>query len=299
MKLVLLGASGQLGWELRRALAPLGHLLALDRSMEGGDLCRPEEVSRTVREFRPDVIVNAAAYTAVDQAESEPEVVRRINARAPGELAKLACEVGAWLVHYSTDYVFDGSGRTPWRETDATGPLNVYGGTKQEGEEAVRDSNCRYLILRTSWVFGRRGNNFLKTILRLARDKDMIRVVSDQFGAPTSTELLADASAHAIRTAMSRPGVAGLYHLTASGETSWYEYAQFVLDLAHKQENGIKLRSRALIPVATANYSSVATRPLNSRLDTHRFTETFDLRLPPWEAGVTRVVTELLEDPLC
>lgn len=295
VKLVLLGATGQLGWELSRALAPLGQLLALSRTMEGGDLCRMDEVALTIRRFRPDFIVNAAAYTAVDRAELEPETARILNAQAPARLASLACEIGAWLVHYSSDYVFDGSGRTPWRETDATGPLNLYGTVKLEGEEAIRESNCKYLILRTSWVFSRRGNNFTKTILRLAQQKDLIQIVNDQFGAPTGAELLADATAHAIRTAQERPGVAGLYHLTAGGETCWYEYAQLILEVARKQGVKLRLTPRAVIPVATEDYPSAVERPLNSRLDTHRFTETFDLRLPPWESGVTRTITELLE----
>lgn len=295
MKIVLFGASGQLGWELSRALAPLGQLLALSRNMEGGNLCHLDEVALTVYQFRPDVIVNAAAYTAVDRAESEPEVARMLNARAPARLASLACEIGAWLIHYSSDYVFDGSGRTPWRETDATGPLNVYGTVKLEGEDAIKESNCKYLILRTSWVFGTWGANFAKTILRLAKDKDVIQVVNDQFGAPTGAELLADATAHAIRIAMNRPGVAGLYHLTAGGEASWYDYANLILDVAEKQGVQLRLKARALIPVATADYPAAAQRPLNSRLDTHRFTETFELRLPPWEAGVTRMLTELMD----
>lgn len=294
MKLVLLGAVGQLGWELNRALAPLGQLLALSRTMEGGDLCRMLDVTQTIKQFRPDVIVNAAAYTAVDRAESEPEMARLINAQAPATLAALACEIGAWLVHYSTDYVFDGSGRTPWRETDITGPLNLYGTVKLEGEEAVQESSCKYLILRTSWVYGRWGGNFPKTMLRLAQEKNVIQVVNDQFGAPTGTELLADATAHAIRIAMHRPGVAGLYHLTAGGETSWYDFAQLILDVAQKQGAKLRLKPRGLSPVATKDYLTAAPRPLNSRLDTHRFTETFDLRLPPWESGVTRVITELL-----
>lgn len=295
MKIVLLGVTGQLGSELNRALAPLGQLLVLSRTMEGGDLCRMDAMVSTIEWFRPDVIVNAAAYTAVDRAESEPEMARLINALAPAKLAALACELGAWLVHYSTDYVFDGSGRTPWRESDATGPLNLYGRVKLEGEEAIRESNCKYLILRTSWVFGRRGTNFPKTILRLAQQKDMIQVVNDQFGAPTSAELLADATAHAIRTAAYRPGVAGLYHLTSSGETCWYDCAQLILDVAQKQGARLRLKPRALIPVTTEDYATAAQRPLNSRLDTQRFTETFDLRLPPWEVGVTRMITELLD----
>lgn len=299
MKLLLFGADGQLGWELRRALAPLGQLVALTRSMEGGDLTRTSEVAETIRRFRPDVIVNAAAYTAVDLAESEPEIARLVNGRAPGKLAELACEIGAWLVHYSTDYVFDGSGRSPWREMDITGPLNAYGIGKLEGEEAIRESGCRYLILRTSWVFSNRGKNFPRTLLRLAAERDFMQVVSDQIGAPTGAALLADASAHAIRAAMVRPGVAGIYHLAASGETSWYDYARFILEIVQKQGGKVRLRSTAISPILTANYSTPAPRPLNSRLDTHRFTETFDLRLPPWESGVASVLTEIMDTYSC
>ncbi|WP_166260744.1 dTDP-4-dehydrorhamnose reductase [Marinobacter salicampi] len=299
MKLVLLGADGQLGWDLRRALAPLGQLLALSRTMEGGDLSCMTDMARTIRQFYPDVIVNAAAYTAVDLAESQPEVAHAINGRAPGELAEIACGLGAWLVHYSTDYVFDGSGNTPWRETDAPRPLNVYGESKLEGEQAIRESGCRHLIFRTSWVFGRRGNNFIRTILRLADERDFMRIVDDQIGAPTGAALLADASAHAIRTAAHRPGVNGLYNLAASGETSWYDYARFIIDIAEKQGIRLKLSARGISPVTTAEYPTPAIRPLNSRLDTHRFTETFDLRLPPWESGVASTVTELLDGRSC
>lgn len=299
MKLVLLGAEGQVGWELRRALAPLGQLLALSRGMEGGDLSRMIDMARTIRQFHPDVIVNAAAYTAVDLAESQSKIAHAVNGRAPGELAEIASELGAWLVHYSTDYVFDGSGRTPWRETDATRALNVYGASKLEGEEAIRESGCRNLIFRTSWVFSRRGNNFVRTILRLAAERDFLCIVDDQIGAPTGAALLADASAHAIRTAASRPSVAGLYNLAASGETSWFDYARFVVAIAEKQSAQFKLRSRAISPVATAEYPSPAQRPLNSRLDTHRFTETFDLCLPPWESGVVNTLNEILDARSC
>ncbi len=299
MKLILLGADGQLGWELRRSLAPLGQLLALSRGMVGGDLSRMADMNRTIRQFRPDVIVNAAAYTAVDLAESQSEIAHAINGRAPGELAEIASEVGAWLVHYSTDYVFDGSGRTPWRETDATRPLNVYGASKLEGEKAILEIGCRKLIFRTSWIFSRRGNNFIKTVLRLAAERDFLCIVNDQIGAPTGAALLADASAHAIRTAASRPSVAGIYNLAASGETSWYDYARFVVDIAEKKNAQLRLRSRGISPVATLEYPSPAQRPLNSRLDTHRFAETFDLCLPPWESGVVSTLNEILGAGSC
>ncbi|MBS3803293.1 MAG: dTDP-4-dehydrorhamnose reductase [Oleiphilaceae bacterium] len=295
MKLLLFGANGQIGWELRRALAPVGELLALTRNMEGGDLGCISEVARVLRQFRPNVIVNAAAYTNVDSAESESEVAHQINARAPAALAKLACETGAWLVHYSTDYVFDGTGRTPWREGDATAAINVYGASKFEGEEAIKASGCLYLIFRTSWVFGIRGRNFPKTILRLAAEREIIQIVNDQFGSPTGAELIADATAHAIREAIQRPGVSGLYHLTASGETSWYDYAYFILEMARRRGAGDSLTPLAILPVPTADYPTPATRPLNSRLDTHRFTQTFNLRLPPWETGVANFLTEILD----
>ena len=242
MKILLLGKNGQVGWELQRSLAPLGELIALDRHSADlcGDLGNLAGLAATVQRVRPDVIVNAAAHTAVDKAESEPELARTLNALAPGVLAREAASLGALLVHYSTDYVFDGSGQRPWAESDAPAPLNVYGQTKLEGEQLIQAAGPRHLILRTSWVYAARGGNFAKTMLRLARERDSLNVIDDQWGAPTGAELIADASAHAIRQVLQRPADAGLYHLTASGETSWCGYANTVLAIAESARAAIK-----------------------------------------------------------
>src|SRR4030067_587270 len=233
MKILLFGKNGQVGWELQRSLESQGELVALDA--HGRELCGGlpdlDGIARTVRSVAPDVIVNAAAYTAVDKAESEPERARTINALAPGVLAQEAMRGNAWLIHYSTDYVFDGSGEQPWLETDATGPLNVYGATKLEGEQLIQQSGCKHLIFRTSWVYGARGSNFAMTMLRLARERDSLSVINDQFGAPTGADLLADITAHAIRTARQRAELSGLYHLVAEGVTSWHGSGGFVIDL--------------------------------------------------------------------
>jgi dTDP-4-dehydrorhamnose reductase len=298
MKILLFGKSGQLGWELQRSLLPLGELVALDAGSRElcGDFTRLNDVEETVRAVAPDVIVNAAAYTAVDKAESEPERVRAINALAPGALASEAAKLGAWLVHYSTDYVFDGSGDKPWDETDSVGPLNVYGKTKLEGEAAIIRSGCSYLIFRTSWVFAARGENFAKKILRLAQERDRLTIVDDQVGAPTGAELLADVTAHSIRVALQHPELAGLYHLVATGETSWHGYARFVLNFA--RQAGIRLQTgpEDLVPVSSNAFSSPALRPKNSRLNTIKLGSAFGLKLPPWETGVARMLTEILEN---
>lgn len=295
MKILLLGKGGQVGWELQRSLAPLGELVALefDSTDYCGDFTNLNGLAETVRQVKPDVIVNAAAHTAVDKAESEPELVRTINAIAPGVLADEAEKLGAWLIHYSTDYVFDGSGTTPWKENDATGPLGVYGQTKLEGEQAV--ARCtRHLIFRTSWVYAARGANFAKTMLRLAKERDELKVIADQFGAPTGAELLADVTAHAIRTTQDKPELAGLYHLVAGGETSWYDYAQFVIAFAKQSGETIRVTPDAIKPIPTTDYPTPAKRPLNSRLDTTKLKTTFDLQLPDWRDGVRRVLTEIL-----
>ena len=295
MKILLLGKGGQVGWELQRSLAPLGELIALefDSTDHCGDFTNLAGLVETVRKVAPDVIVNAAAHTAVDKAESEPELVRTINAIAPGVLADEAEKLGAWLIHYSTDYVFDGSGTTPWKETDATGPLGVYGRTKLEGEQAV-DRCTRHLIFRTSWVYAARGANFAKTMLRLAKERDELKVIADQFGAPTGAELLADVTAQAIRTTQDKPELAGLYHLVAGGETSWYDYAQFVIAFAKQSGETIRVTPDAIKPIPTTDYPTPAKRPLNSRLDTTKLKTTFDLQLPDWRDGVRRVLTEIL-----
>ena len=297
MKILLLGKGGQVGWELQRSLAPLGELIALefDSTDYCGDFTNLPGLAETVRKVRPDVIVNAAAHTAVDRAESEPELVRTINAIAPGILADEAERLGAWLIHYSTDYVFDGSGTTPWKETDTTGPLGVYGQTKLEGEQAV--ARCsRHLIFRTSWVFAARGANFAKTMLRLAKERDQLKVIADQIGAPTGAELLADVTAHAIRTVKTMPDgqkFAGLYHLVASGQTSWHGYAQFVIEYARQTGELVRVQPEAIEAIATSAYPTPAKRPLNSRLDTTKLQTTFGLHLPDWKDGVQRMLTEI------
>lgn len=296
MKILLFGKGGQLGWELQRALAPLGEVVAL--GTDSPDLCgnftNLDGIANTVRAVAPDVIVNAAAYTAVDKAESEPELAHIINALAPGVLAAEAHRRGAWLLHYSTDYVFDGSGHAPWRETDSTGPLGVYGTSKLEGEQAIVASGCQHLIFRTSWVYGARGNNFAKTMLRLAKERDRLTVIDDQTGAPTGADILADVSAHALRSALQRPDVSGLYHLVAGGETTWHAYASFVLDFARRAGIELKAAPEAVVPIPTSAFPTPAKRPHNSRLDTQKLQNTFALQLPHWQAGVARMLEEVL-----
>lgn len=297
MKILLFGKNGQVGWELQRSLAPLGDLIALDFDSQElcGDFMRLDGIADSVRAIAPDVIVNAAAHTAVDKAESESDRVRTINALAPATLAREARNLGAWLVHYSTDYVFDGSGNKPWVETDTAAPLSVYGSTKLEGEEAILASGCDHLIFRTSWVFAARGGNFAKTMLRLAQERDRLTVIDDQVGAPTGADLVADITAHAIRTALQRQGMSGLYHLVASGETSWHGYARFVLNLARQAGVSLKVTSESILPVSTSAFPLPAQRPKNSRLDTRKLRTTFGLYLPSWQAGVERMLTETLE----
>jgi dTDP-4-dehydrorhamnose reductase len=297
MKILLFGKSGQVGWELQRSLAPLGELVALDHDSKDfcGDFTKLEGLAKTVRDIKPDVIVNAAAHTAVDKAESEPELVRILNALAPGVLAQEAKRANAWLIHYSTDYVFDGSGKKPWLETDAPAPLSVYGATKLEGEQLIQQSGCQHLIFRTCWVYGARGGNFAKTMLRLARERDSLSVINDQIGAPTGADLLADITAHAIRTAQQRPEVSGLYHLVAGGETSWYSYASFVIDFARRAGVALKVAPDAIKPVPTSAFPTPAKRPHNSRMDTTKLQRTFGLKMPSWEIGVERMLSEVLE----
>ncbi len=297
MKILLLGKNGQLGWELQRSLAPLGELVALDRQGASGlcgDLGEPDGLAATVRALRPDVIVNAAAYTAVDRAESEPDLARRINAHAPAVLAREAAARGALLLHYSTDYVFHGHGQRPWAEDDPTGPLNVYGQTKLEGEQAIVQAGCRHLILRTSWVYAARGGNFARTMLRLARQQPRLTVIDDQWGAPTGAELIADVSAHAIVQLRARPDKAGIYHLAAAGETNWFSYAKHVIAQAQSAQAAIEYAVKDILPIPSSAYPVAATRPHNSRLDTRKLRTAFDLHLPPWQAGVDRMLAEIL-----
>lgn len=297
MKLLLLGKNGQVGWELQRALAPLGELVACDFDSPGelrADFAQPESLAALVQRVRPDVIVNAAAHTAVDKAESEPALAQALNATAPAVLAREAAALGAWLLHYSTDYVFDGSGDQPRDEDDAPGPLSVYGRTKWEGEAAIRASGCRHLILRTSWVYAARGGNFARTMLRLAAERDELKVIDDQIGAPTGADLLADVSAHALRTLQQRPELAGTYHCVAAGHTSWHGYARFVIEWARAHGHPVKVAPEAIHPTPTRSYPTPAQRPLNSRLGTARLQAAFGLRLPPWQAGVERMLREVL-----
>ncbi|HEX7892053.1 MAG TPA: dTDP-4-dehydrorhamnose reductase [Ramlibacter sp.] len=297
MKILLFGCTGQVGWELQRSLAPLGDVVALGTSGQGalcGDFLDAEGVARTVRELRPQAVVNAAAYTAVDKAESEPDRAQRINALTPGAAAAAAAELGAWFVHYSTDYVFDGSGTRPWKEDDAPDPLNVYGRTKLAGERQVAAANPRHLVLRTSWVYAARGANFAKTMLRLAREREQLKVVDDQFGAPTGADLLADVTAHALRSALAGRGQAGTYHVAAAGETNWHGYARFVLQAAQRHGDILKAGPEQVLPVPSSAYPTPARRPHNSRLDTSRLRDAFGLALPPWEQGVARMIQEIL-----
>lgn len=293
MNILLFGKTGQVGWELQRALAPLGNLIALDIHSKDycGDFSNPEGIAQTIRAIKPDVIVNAAAHTAVDRAESEPEFAQLLNATSVEVLAKEAAAIGAWIVHYSTDYVFPGNGETPWQETDETGPLNVYGRTKLDGEIALQKYCAKHLIFRTSWVYAGKGNNFAKTMLRLAKERSELSVISDQFGAPTGAELLADCTAHAIRTALVNPEVAGLYHLVASNTTTWHDFAALVFEEARVA--GIELIIEKLHAVPTSAYVTPAQRPLNSRLNTGKFQRNFGLVLPSWEVGVKRMLAEL------
>jgi dTDP-4-dehydrorhamnose reductase len=296
MKILLLGKNGQVGWELQRSLAPLGKVLALDRHSAPwcGDLSQPERLAQTVRDYRPDVIVNAAAHTAVDKAESEPELARCLNATAPEALAKAAAEVGAWLVHYSTDYVFNGQGDQPWQEGATTAPLSVYGQTKLEGEQAIATACSKHLIFRTSWVYAARGGNFAKTMLRLAGDRERLTVIDDQHGAPTGADLIADVTAHAIRRVWQQEDLAGVYHLVAAGETTWYGYASHVIAKARLINPDLVLKVNEIAPVSTASFPTPAQRPLNSRLSTHKLQQAFGVVLPPWQQGVDRMLAEIL-----
>lgn len=298
MKIILLGPDGQVGWELRRALAPLGELIALSRGDGGtgpcGDLARPDALAATVLALRPDIVVNAGAYTAVDKAEGDADTAHTVNATAPGALARVMAELGGWLLHYSTDYVFDGSGEQPRDEAAATGPLSVYGHTKLAGEELIRASGCKHLILRTSWVHAARGGNFARTMLRLAAERDHLTVIDDQVGAPTGADLLADVAAHALRRAVFDDTLSGTYHAVAAGEVSWCGYARHVLAWAQQRGVALKAGPEAVHATLTCDYPTPATRPLNSRLDTSLLRRRFDLHLPAWQDGVDRMLAEAL-----
>ncbi|MEO7941459.1 MAG: dTDP-4-dehydrorhamnose reductase [Burkholderiaceae bacterium] len=296
MKILLLGCNGQLGWELQRSLGLIGDVVALQRDAtrnpDGlcGDLLDLEGLRTTVQQQAPQVIVNAAGYTAVDTAQSQPDAAHTINARAPALLAEQAQLLGAWLVHYSSDYVFDGSGTAPWRETDTPAPLNVYGQTKLAGEEAMRSACAQHLLLRTSWVYAARGSNFAKTMLRLAGQRASFSVVDDQVGAPTAAEMLADATAHMLRAALAQPALAGTYHCTAAGATSWHAYARFVVAQARAMGWPLLATPDGIAPIPSRDYPTPAPRPLNSRLCCDKLTQAFGLRLPPWQWQVLRML---------
>jgi dTDP-4-dehydrorhamnose reductase len=298
LKILLLGKNGQVGWELQRSLASLGEVLALDRHSIHycGNLAQPEQLVQTVLTYKPDFIVNAAAYTTVDQAESEPDMARCINAYAPAALAKAAALIGAWLVHYSTDYVFDGSGSHARQEGEGTGPVNVYGQTKLDGEKAIVDSGCKCLIFRTSWVYAARGGNFAKTMLRLAQQRDNLTVINDQHGAPTGADLIADVTAHAMRRVLNTQNISfsGVYHLVASGETTWHAYASHVIAQAKVMKPELGWTVADIAPVPTSAFPTPAVRPLNSRLCTAKLQQAFGLVLPPWQHGVDRMLAEIL-----
>jgi dTDP-4-dehydrorhamnose reductase len=279
VRILLTGRNGQVGWELERALAPLGEVVALDRT--GLDLSDPAAIRRVVRDVVPAVVVNAAAYTAVDRAESESALARAINAVAPGVLAEEVRRSGALLVHYSTDYVFDGEKRTPYVEEDPPHPLNVYGTTKLEGERAIEASGCRYLILRTSWVYGPRGHNFLRTVLRLARERNELRMVDDQIGAPTSAAAIARATAEMLR----RGGPEGVFHMTASGEVSWRGFAEAIVARNHLQVR--------VVGIASQDYASAARRPHYSLLDNSKLRSAYGLTPESWEHQLDEVIAQV------
>ncbi|HYE70737.1 MAG TPA: dTDP-4-dehydrorhamnose reductase [Aquabacterium sp.] len=297
MKLLLLGADGQVGWELRRSLALLGEVVAAGRA-DGADLSQPGAVAALAERVAPQVIVNAAAYTAVDRAEQETGLAHAINADAPGALARTAARLDAWLLHYSSDYVFDGSGTTPRAESSATAPLSAYGRSKLAGEEQIRASRCKHLILRTSWVYAARGGNFARTMLRLAGERDELKVVDDQIGAPTGADLLADLATLMLRTVAVKPELAGTYHACAAGETSWCAYARHVIGWARARGLPLRATPESVLPIPSSAYPVPAQRPLNSRLDTTKLRQAFGLMLPQWQQGVERMLAEVLNLPL-
>lgn len=297
MRILLVGKNGQVGWELQRALAPLGELLALGRE-ETGDLATTDRLVARIRELAPQVIVNAAAYTAVDKAETEVEQAQRLNAELPAVLAREAAALDAWLVHYSTDYVFDGSGTQPWTEEAPTGPLSAYGRGKLAGEKAILASGVRALIFRTSWVYASRGHNFVRTVLRLAQERETLDIVADQVGAPTGADLLADVTALALHQVLQADAagaaLSGIYHLVAAGETSWHSIARFVLSEAERAGMQLRVTADKLGAIPSEAYPTPAPRPRNSRLVTSKLEQAFNVRMPPWQSGIQRMLHEIL-----
>ena len=295
MKILLLGKNGQVGWELQRALAPLAEVIALDRSGWGdfsGDMSQPQAIRETILKLKPNVVVNASAYTAVDLAEAESELADLINHQTVKAIADVCHQEQILFVHYSTDYVFSGLGTQPFTETDVVAPLNVYGKTKALGEQAIIDSGCAHLIFRTSWVYATKGKNFLKTMLNLAQQREELSIIDDQIGAPTSAELIADITVHAIPQVLANQQKAGIYHLVASGETTWFDYANFIFKQARIL--GQTLQVAKVNPIATSAYPTPAVRPHNSRLHNAKLQNTFELILPQWQKGVERTLAELI-----
>lgn len=292
MRILLLGKNGQVGWELQRALAPLGEVRTLDRK-NGGDLTDLIELEQQIQAFHPDVVVNAAAYTAVDKAESEHNLADLVNHKAVEVMAGACKALDALLVHYSTDYVFSGEGVQPWSETDNVQPVNEYGLSKLKGEQVIVKSGCRHLIFRTSWVYAAKGGNFAKTMLKLAQSRTELNVINDQFGAPTGAELIADVTAHTISGTLSNPEKSGLYHLAASGETTWCDYAHHIFEMAKQQ--GFELQVETVNGIPTTAYPTPAKRPLNSRLNCSKLENNFGLSMPNWKLGVDRMLIEVLE----
>jgi len=294
MRIFLTGKNGQVGFELQRALAPLGEITAAGQ--DECDLADPEAIRRLIRKIQPDIIVNPAAYTAVDKAEAEAELALAVNGTAPQVLGEEAARIGALVVHYCTDYVFDGGKRGFYAEEDPPNPQNVYGRTKLAGTEAIRQSTRRHLVFRTSWVFGGHGNNFAKTILRLAAERDTLKVVADQFGAPTSAPLIADVTAQVIGRYRRQRGDGfpyGLYNLAASGETTWCDYAQAIVTAPRHAGKELRLTPENIRPIPSADYLLPALRPANSRLATGKLQTTFGLRLPPWQEGLSHVLQQI------
>ena len=294
MKILLLGKNGQVGWELQRSLAPLGEVISLDRNGLNqwcGDLSKPDQIYQTIVDIAPNVVVNASAYTAVDLAETEQDMANLINYVAVGKIAEACAQIKALLVHYSTDYVFDGEGVSVFNEADALKPLNIYGKTKALGEQAIQNAQCNYLIFRTSWVFAQKGKNFLKTMLYLSQQREELSIIDDQIGAPTSAELIADVSAHAIVQTLRDQTKIGIYHLVASGETSWFEYANYIFEQA--KNLGVNLAIQQVNPIPTAAYPTPAKRPHNSRLNNQKIQHAFQIYLPDWKVHVQRTVIEV------
>lgn len=301
MKILLLGKNGQVGWELQRALQPLGEVYALDRNTcptlnLTGDITNHQELQKVFNQVKPDVVVNATAYTAVDKAETEQENADLINHQSVQVLADLTCEYNGLLIHYSTDYVFAGTGEKAWLETDTTSPNNVYGVTKRSGEVALESSKAKFLNFRTSWVYGTHGHNFIKTMLKLAQSKDELSIIHDQIGAPTSASLIADVTAHAIRYYFAnidkQDELHGHYHLAPQGETSWFDYANFIFSIA--KEKGLELKVKQVHKVTTSHYPTPAQRPLNSRLNTEKIRTNFKIHLPNWQQGVAHALGEII-----